>query len=109
MYPFATAVGPRRSGALLFAPTSCRSWRVGQTYQRPLKSPAAEGSTSMCINNTAALLFAITLGFWRRFRPRCCPCQTTDHRWQTDRSSKANRADGLQARGNGQGHQALGR
>src|SRR6266508_1530031 len=52
--------------------TSCRLSRVGQTRkirQRPetntsLKPPAAEGSTSMSISNTAAqaaLLFAITL------------------------------------------------
>jgi hypothetical protein len=70
MYPFAAAVGPRRDPRPYFLLRDdelqlVARGRVRQTRQRAsLKSPAAEGSTSMSINNTAAqaaLLFAITL------------------------------------------------
>jgi hypothetical protein len=66
----------------------------------------------MNINNTsapAALLFAITVVCGAASAQGGCPCQAADRWRQTDRSSKADSADRLQARRNGQGHQALGR
>ena len=66
MYPFATAVGPRRDPGPYFLRrmTSCRLWHKEDEAAASLTPAAAEGSTSMSINNTAAraaLLFAITL------------------------------------------------
>jgi hypothetical protein len=66
MYPFATAVGPRRDPGPYFLRrmTSCRLWHKEDEAAASLTAAAAEGSTSMSINNTAAqaaLLFAITL------------------------------------------------
>jgi hypothetical protein len=70
MYPFATAVGPRRDPGPYFFRRHDELQIVARGADNEdqaaasLKSLAAEGSTSMSINSTAAqaaLLFAITL------------------------------------------------
>jgi hypothetical protein len=65
MYPFATAVGPRRDPGPYFLRrmTSCRLWHKEDEAAASLTAAAAEGSTSMSKYTAAqaALLFAITL------------------------------------------------
>ena len=91
MYPFATAVGPRRDPGPYFLRrmTSCRLWHKEDEAAASLTPAAAEGSTSMSINNTAAqaaLLFAITLVSGAA-PPKVLPLPN-DRPWAANRSFK---------------------